>query len=191
MFAMQRLIPVVFLALLAAACATMKAAAPIDRPTLEVPPVPPRVVEAAPMPEVERIEPVADLPPAAAPAASKPRPPTAREQKPEAKPETPPAPDPAATAPPAAQAAPPPTLRTPATADAAAVERQIRITLDRARAGLKSIDYQQLTRERKKAYDEATDFIAGAETELKKSNFELAKSLAEKAEKYWKELQGR
>jgi hypothetical protein len=193
---MQRLIPVVFLGLLAAGCVTTKAAVPIERPVLEVPPVPPRVVEAAPVPEPERIEPVPELgtPPAATPSTSKPRPSTPRDnretQKPEPKPETPPAPDPAAAAPPP-QAAPPPSLRTPAMADATAAERQIRDVLRRARSGLQSVDYQRLTSDRKKRYDEATDFINQAEDAIKKANFEVAASLADKADKYSRELQPR
>jgi hypothetical protein len=102
----------------------------------------------------------------------------------------PPLPDPAPTAPPA-QAAAPPSLRTPATADTAAAERQIRDVLRRARSGLQSIDYQKLNVDRKKFYDEANDFISGAEAEIKKGNFELARSLAGKADQYARELQAR
>ena len=191
---MQRLIPVLLLGLFSAACSTTKAATPIERPTLDVPPAPPRIVEAAPIPEPERIEPVPDLaPPVAVPSPAKPKPApreTRETQKPEPKPETPAAPDPAATAPPA-PTSPPPTLRTPATADTAAAERQIRDVLRRARSGLQSIDYQRLNPDRKKFYDEANDFISGAEAEIKKGNFELARSLAGKADQYAKELQQR
>ena len=49
--------------LLASACATARADAPIERPALEVPPVPPRIVEPAPAPDLGNFEPVADLPP--------------------------------------------------------------------------------------------------------------------------------
>ena len=92
---------------------------------------------------------------------------------------------------PPAQPPAPPSLRTPATADTAAAERQIRDALRRARSGLQSIDYQKLNPDRKKFYDEANDFISGAEDALKKANFELAASLAGKAEKYSRELQAR
>ena len=193
---MQRLISVVILGLLAAACVTTKAAVPIERQALEVPPAPPRIVEAMPAPEPERIEPVPDLgsPPAVTPSPPKPKPSTPREsretQKPEPKPEIPPVPDPTAnTQPP--QTAAPPSLRTPATADAAAAERQIRDVLRRARSGLQSIDYRKLNADRKKAYDDANDFISGAEDAIKKANFELAGTLADKAEKFSRELQGR
>jgi len=193
---MQRLVLVGLLGLAAAGCVTTTAATkPVERPALEVPPVPPRIVEPEPVPEAERIEPVAELapaPPVTTP--SKPRASTPRDkpetQKLEPKPETPPpAPDPAANVP--AQAAPPPSLRTPANADAAATERQIRDALQRARSGLQAIDSQQLNRDRKKNYADARDFISGAEDALKKANFELARSLAEKAEKYARELQAR
>src|SRR5881227_370335 len=52
------------------ACASAQAKSPADRPTLEVPPVPPRVIESKPIapppPEpVEDLPPVAPLPPRA------------------------------------------------------------------------------------------------------------------------------
>jgi hypothetical protein len=190
---MQRIVLVGVLGIGATACVTTKAAAPIERPALEVPPVPPRVVEAAPAPEAERIEPVPELAPAPpGTTASKPRPSAPREtQKPDTKPETPPPPDPPVVAAPAPAATPPPTLRTSATADAPAVERQIREALRRARGGLQSVDYQRLSQDRKQRYDEANDFINGAEDAIKKANFELGRSLAEKAEKYARELQSR
>ena len=189
--------------LLASACATARAAAPIERPALEVPPVPPRIVEPAPAPDPESLEPVADLPPEKPiPAASaKPRPSNPRDnnnrdgQKAEVKPpdplppvaEAPPSPPPS----PPPQAAAPPTIRTPATADAAASERQIRDTMQSAQKGLNNVPFNQLNDQRKRAYNEAKDFIVRAEVAIKASNFELAKELAGKAEKLANELQGR
>jgi hypothetical protein len=178
-----------------AACTTTRAAAPVERPPLEVPPVPPRVVEAAPAPD-ERIEPVGDLqPPSSAPPATKPRPAAPREAretaKPDAKPpDTPPPPTPEAAANVPA-VAPPPVIRTPATANTAAVEKQIRDTLTRAQSMLNTVDYQQLSPERKKEYVSAQDFMRSADDRIKASNFEMAKDFAEKAEKLAKELQGR
>jgi hypothetical protein len=187
--------------LLASACATTRAAAPVERPALEVPPVPPRVVEASPVPDFGSFEPVADIPPEkpAAPAATaKPKPPASREsatrdtQKPEAKPADP--------LPPVAEPAPPaptpqaatPVIRTPSMpADPAASERQIRDTINSAQKGLDNVDFKVLPDPRKKAYNEAKDFIARAEVALKASSFELAKELAGKAEKLANELQGR
>jgi hypothetical protein len=187
--------------LLASACATTRAAAPIERPALDVPPVPPRIVEAAPAPELGSLEPVADLPPEkpVPPTTTKPRPSGAREatnrdaQKPEAKPAEP---LPAVVEPPP-PATPPQTpasavIRTPATAaDPAASERQIRDTMASAQKGLRNVDFTTLPGQRKKAYNEAKDFIERAEAALKTSNFELAKELAGKAEKLANELQGR
>jgi hypothetical protein len=190
--------------LLASACATTNAAAPVERPALEVPPVPPRVVEAAPAPEVGPYEPVPDLPPEkpAAPTTAKPKPSASREasnrdtQKPEAKPAEPlpqvvePPPTPPASAPPPAPASA--VIRTPATAaDPAASERQIRDTMHGAQKGLKNVNFGGLNGQGKKAYNEAKDFIERAEAALKTSNFELAKELAGKAEKLANELQGR
>ena len=190
--------------LLASACATTNAAAPVEHPPLEVPPVPPRVVEAAPAPEVGPYEPVADLPPEkpAAPTTTKPKPSTSREansrdaQKPEAKPAEPlpqvvePPPTPPPSAPPPAPASA--VIRTPATAaDPAASDRQIRETMQSAQRGLNNVNFKTLTGQRQKAYNEAKDFIDRAEAALKTSNFELAKELAGKAEKLANELQGR
>ena len=192
---MKRLALIVSLGALASACVTARAATrPVERPALEVPPAPPRIVEPTPQPEATQIEPVSDIPPAAtAPPASRSRPSssresTPREAKPDPKQET--APPPAAEAP-AQNVTPAPTLRTPATKDTAGAERQIRDTLHKARTGLRSVDYQRLSQERKKAYDEANAFIAEAESAIKTSNFELAKELADKAEKFSKELQQR
>ena len=187
--------------LLASACATARAAAPIERPALEVPPVPPRIVEPAPAPDLGNFEPVADLPPEkpAPPASAKPRPPSAREtnnrepQKAESKPPEPlPVVEPPPTAPPPAPpTAAAPLIRTPATADAAASERQIRDTMLSAQKGLSNVNFNGLSGQRKKAYNEAKDFIERAEVAIKASNFELAKDLAGKAEKLANELQGR
>ena len=187
--------------LLASACATARAAAPIERPALEVPPVPPRIVEPAPAPDLGSFEPVADLPPEkpVPPASAKPRPPSAREtnnrdpQKAESKPPEPlparrAAADRAAAR---AAAAAAPLIRTPATADAAASERQIRDTILSAQKGLSNVNFYGLSGQRKKAYNEAKDFIERAEVAIKASNFELAKDLAGKAEKLANELQGR
>ena len=140
--------------LLASACATTRAAAPVERPPLEVPPVPPRIVEAAPAPDLGNLEPVADLPPEKPiPAASaKPRPSSPRDnnnrdgQKAEAKPPDPlpPVAEPPPSPPP--QAAAPPTIRTPATADTAASERQIRDTMQSAQKGLNNVNFDAAQR---------------------------------------------
>ena len=185
--------------LLASACATARAAAPVERPALEVPPVPPRIVEPAPAPDLGSFEPVPDLPPEKPlpPASAKPRPSSAREtnresQKAESKPPEPlPVVEAPPSAPPPAPATAAPLIRTPATADAAASERQIRDTMLSAQKGLSNVPFDRLSGQRKKDYNDAKDFIQRAEVAIKASNFELAKDLAGKAEKLANELQGR
>jgi hypothetical protein len=181
--------------LLASACATSRAAAPVERPTLEVPPVPPRIVEPAPPPpETNYPEPVGELPPEKpATSTTRAKPPVSRDpspQKPaEAKPpETAPVPvEPPPPAPPSTGTQ----IRTPATADTAAAEKLVRDTILRARERLKNIDYQRLAEGAQKAYNEAKDFIDRAEVAIKASNLDLAKGLASNAEKLAKELPNR
>ena len=194
---MHRVAVVLILGTLASGCSVAtRAQAPIERPSLDVPPAPPRVIDPAPAPEIVHIEPVADLPPP--PVDPKPLRRSPRDlnnnreaQKPtDAKPETPPTTEaPAAAAPQAAQ--PPPVLRTPPSNDTAAAERRIRDIVGRARGMLQNIDYQRLNDQRKIAYDQAKSSIDGAEAALKDLSFELAQQLAEKAEKLAKELQAR
>ena len=195
----MRVVLVLAAGLLVSGCAATRAAAPVERPALDVPPAPPRVIEPAPLPDVGAFEPVADLPPEKpALPVTRPKPVPGREtagkdpQKPDAKPMDAAPPLEAATSVPPAQApAAPPVLRTPATADAAAVERQIRETLARTQNALGLLNYERLNNDRKRAYGEALDFIASAEARIKSSNFELAKEFADKAEKLARELQGR
>jgi hypothetical protein len=182
-------------ALLASACATSRAATPVERPALEVPPVPPRIVEPAPPPEASFPEPVGELPPEK-PAASTTRakPPVSRDpardtqKPPEAKPAETPAPVEPPPAPPQNTGT---QIRTPATADTAAAEKVVRDTIFRARERLKNIDYQRLTGGAQKAYNEAKDFIDRAEVAVKASNLDLAKGLASQAEKLANELPSR
>jgi outer membrane biosynthesis protein TonB len=175
-----------------AACASAQAKSPSDRPNLEVPPVPPRVIEARvvepppPEPAVEELPPVAQLPP------------QKRTQPPRdtAKVEPKPAEPAPATEQPAASApvAPPvPQLRTPSTVDGAEATRQIHDVIERAKKGLGSIDYARLSTERRSQYENAKLMVTQSEDELKKpnSNLEFARKLAEKADNLAKELQGR
>lgn len=186
---MRRVAILLSLAVCASGCMTTKVQTHVERPALDVPPAPPRIIEPAPPPEVARPEPVPDLPPERPdpPPAKTPRPATpagaaAREtQKPEAKPEAPSNDTTVAQVPPAPAV---PLLRTPATANTAAAERQIVETLERAQKGLDNVDYLRLTQPRQKFYNEAKEFITESEAHLKASNLEVAKELAEKAEKY-------
>jgi outer membrane biosynthesis protein TonB len=176
---------------LVSGCTTLQAKkAPVELPALDVPPPPPRVVEPAPAPEPPP-EPVPDLPPPSA-APPKPRPqakPTTNEPKPEPpKPEPPP--DTTAPAPPAA---PPqvPQLRTPQTADGAEAEKNVRATIDRAKSTLGGVNYNGLSNERKKVYNDAKSFIQQAEDASRQGNFVLAQASATKAEVLAKEISGR
>jgi hypothetical protein len=169
-----------------------RAQAPVERPTLEVPPAPPRVIDPAPLPEVVQVEPSIEfLPPPPVETKTRPRAqrdPGAREtQKPEQKPETP-AVDPVATPVPAPTA--PPVQRPQANPDNAAAGR-IREMIQRATGTLNNVDYQKLSDQRRGAYKDAQNHIAGAEIALKESNFELAQEMAEKAEKLANALQSR
>ena len=177
---------------LSAACATTRAQAPTQRPALEVPPVPPRVIEPVLPPEPSTLEPIGELPspPSTNPPRPRPNPQreTGREAKSEAKP-----PEPAAsetTAPPPPQPAPVGPLRTSRTADQTKTEQQIRDILRRANGLLGRVNFNGLTEDRKKVYNDAKQFVDNAETAIKEDKFELALEYAEKAETLAKGLQG-
>ena len=168
-----------------AACKTARAATPVERPNLDVPPPPPRIIEPAPPVEAPPPEPVGELPSATPTGGtSRPRPPA---QKPEAKPDTPPDPAPVAAPPPAN----PTQLRAPGLASGPETAGEIRAILDRAKGLLNSIDYRRLTRPQQASYDTAKRFAEEGEKELKTANYVLAKELAEKAERLAKELPSR
>jgi hypothetical protein len=172
-----------------AACKTARAATPVERPNLDVPPPPPRVIAPAPAVEAAVPEPVDDLPAPPVGGTSRPRPqrdPAAA--KPEVKPDTPPDPQPV---PPIGPTPPPPQLRAPGLASGPETAGEIRGILDRASGMLNNIDYAKLTKTRQASYDTAKRFHAEGEKELKGGNFVLAKELAEKAERLAKELQVR
>ena len=176
---------------LSSACATTRAQTQEPRPALDVPPVPPRVVEVVLPPQSPQLEPVAELPTTPTSPPVRPRPvtrePAPRDAKPEAKPDVPAEVPTTAAAQPAATVPP---LRTPRTADGAQAERQIRDIIGRANGLLGRVDYRKLSNERRKAYDQAKQFIEGAEGAIRDSKFEYALELADKAETLAKELQG-
>ena len=174
----------------ASACATTRAETPRERPALDVPVPPPRVITPLPAPDPPPPEPVGELPGNAAPTPTRPRPSRPAEtakpetQKPEEKPVEPP---PAATT----VAPPVPQLRIPETGDNNQSSAGIRDIIDRTRKVLRTIDYGPLSNQRKKAYDDARLFADQAEEALKGNNLVFAKELADKAERLAKELQGR
>lgn len=158
-------------------------------PALSVPPPPPRVIEATPMPE-PMPEPVADLPPAPT---ARPTRPAVRENREPAKPETKPPETPAQETqqqpPPVPQ--PPTQLRTPATANDTEAENATRGSIDRGRNLLASVNYGMLSNERKKAYDDAKMFLTQAESALKQGNYVLAQAMANKGELLAHDLAGK
>ena len=177
------------------ACLTGRAQTQAERPALDVPAPPDRVVPQVPLPEppLPAIEPVEDLS-----SGTKPAPPTRNKpltSKPPAqdppKPET--KPDPPATAteaPPAATPPPAPQLKLPENADAQS--RTIRDTIERTRRMLGQTDRTKLSsRDRQKAFDDAQLFMKQAEDALNAKNPVLAKELADKAERLAKEVQNR
>ncbi len=189
-FSFVRLLPLVGL-IASAGCASAHATGkPADRPALNVPPPPLRVIEPADVPP----EPVAELPvSSSAPAPRPPRPAASRstpsDNKADAKPgeekvdlppvDPPPAPTSAA---PAAQ------LRTPQTADTSGAARSIRAAIDTARGILNRVDYGPLSNELKKAYNDAKVFLQQAEDALKEGNFAFAQGVVKKADTLAKEL---
>ena len=172
-----------------------KAKVPVERPPLDVPPPPPRVIEPTPVQDAPP-DPVPDLPPAPAP----PRPtrpaPTrpntggtnnsSGEPKAEVKPDTP-ATDPAPAPPPPVSVQ----LRTPQTADGSEADKNVRTTLDRAKNLLGTVNFNALSNERKKAYNDAKAFIQQTEEALKQGNYVLAQGFVTKAETLAHELAGR
>lgn len=179
---------------LSSACATTRAQTPTQRPALEVPPAPPRVIEAVLPPEPATIEPIAELPTAPSSNPPRPRPNSQRDAAREAKSDAKPPETTPVEANPAPAAPPPPApvgpLRTSRTADGAKAEQQIRDTIRRANGLLGRVNYQGLTPDRQKVYNEAKQFVDGAETAIKEEKFEYALELAEKAETLAKGLQG-
>jgi hypothetical protein len=177
---------------LASGCATTRAAAPVERPPLDVPAPPPRVIVPLPPPETPVLEPIGELPqPAGGAAPSRPRPqrdkPPAEPAKPETKPpETPVVEQPAQPPP-----TPPVNARPPDNAQTAQLTNQIQDTIGRSRAILQKIDPAGLKGPLQKAHVDARLFADQADAALKDGNLVLAKELAEKSERLAKEVQGR
>lgn len=169
-------------------CATAKAKTVPDRPTLDVPAPPAKVVETTPMPETMP-ELVPDLPAEKPPNSrtSKPasREPARTDPKPEATssaPDTSPAPPP--------PVAPAPQLRTSAT-DTSELAKQVQATIERARQTLNSVDTKQFPKARLAIYQNARLMLDQAQQAWSKSDFDNAKRLAEKVETTAKELGGK
>jgi hypothetical protein len=173
----------------ASACTTASAARPIERPALEVPPPPPRVIAPLPLPDLPPVELMPEAPtnnsptsPRSRAKAERPEPP-----KPDPKPETPPVTEP----PPAAAPPATPVLRTPEGADNTQLLNQIRTSIGTANSILDKVTYASLSQQLQKAYDEARLFAKEADIALNAKNLKYAKELAEKAERLAKEVQNR
>jgi hypothetical protein len=192
---MKRIVFLALVAGLASACASAQAKSPADRPALEVPAPPPRAIEPTPKPETSSSpEPVSDLPPASPTTTNRPSRPATRDTTPRTEPkppEAPPAEQPAAAAAPPVAPAPAPQLRTPGNADGPEAAKQVRDLLDKAGKALNAVDYQRLNKAQKGQYNNAKLMLTQAEEQLKGSNFDIARNLAEKATRIATELQGR
>jgi len=187
---MYRAFVIVALLLPVGACASAQAKAPLETVPLDVPPVPPRVIDPAPV-EPPPIPLVEDLPPPSpSPTApARPRPPR-DSSRPEPKGDNrPDAPEPEPAAQPAPTLVAP--LRTNTAATGPEAERQIRDTINRARGLLETVDARTLSDDRKATYDSAKDSIVRAEEALKSLNMVLARSLADRAETFAKLVSGR
>lgn len=173
------------------ACSTTRAATPVERPALEVPPPPPRIVVPMPPPPPQ-LEPVENLAPGA-PMPSVPKPRAQRDnstQKPEPKPDEPKPVEPIPVAPPAQEPAAAPQLRLPENSGSPQIS-QINETIGRARQILGGVKFDPLSAAAKKAYKESEMFADQALDALKNNNLALAREFADKAERLAKGLQGR
>ena len=170
-----------------AACSSGRAQVIEDRPTLVVPPVPPRTIEPPLLVEPPPADPPVEPVPATTTPPNKPKPTPRNESKPEPKPETPPETT-NATVP-----NPPPVLplRTPTTPSGPEATRQVREVLARAEYVLDKVDYQKLTPDRRATYDSAKSFMTQADEALKKEDLTLARSFADRAENIAKQLESR
>lgn len=140
-------------------------------PELQVPPAPPRNLEAIepqvppPVPLVDVPSRTVERPRAAVPAAPR--------EKTEPKPEPP--------AEPAKAEDRPATLQTATPSPDGEVERRIRGLLQSAQNDLNRIDYRKLNPDPQLQYDTAKSFIRQAEAALQSKNLVLAQTMAEKA----------
>ncbi len=169
----------------AGACATGRAQAIEDKPTLAVPPVPARTIEPQPVAELPRVEPIPESNPVAT-APPKPRPaPRNTETRPaDPKPEA--TTESVAAAPPPAPVA---ALRAPTAPSGPDALRLIRETLQRADGILAKVDYQKLTADRRASYDSAKNYMQQADEKIKQEDLMLARAYADRAEEIAKRLE--
>ena len=184
-------------ALMVSGCASVSAKSPADRPALNVPPPPARIIDSVPIdlppdPVSEPSQPPVTPPSSAASRSARPtqpKPPST-ESKPEAKPGETAPPEPPKESP---KPSPDPNaqLRTPQTADTSGAARAVKTTIDTARGILNAVNFGPLSNDRKKAYNDAKLLIQQADDALKQGNLVYAQGLATKAETLARELAGR
>jgi len=175
----------VLLGAASAACASATAKAAPDRPPLEVPAPPAKVVEPSPQPTLPP-EPVPELPPQQPTSSRPPRQTAARETaKPDPKQEVPSTEAPATQV---APVAPPPQLRPANTPDPSEAAKQAQVAVERAKQVLGQLSAKTVPKTQKAVFDDAHRMLTLAEEAIKKSDFENAKKLAEKVESTAREL---
>ena len=193
---LSRVAPLLVAAPLAALAACASASASKPEPGLVVPPPPARVVPITPE---TVLEPVGEIPGGSGTASNvtpanragrgsreTPTRPAGSDTKPDSKPpETQPQPETPAPPPPVTPPPPAPQLRP---VESAANEGSVRVTVDRTRQLLSTIDYRKLSPERRKAYDDAKKFADQADDALRQGNVVFAQGVAAKAETLAKEL---
>ena len=158
------------------ACAKAQAASAPEGPPLDVPAPPARVLAPVEEPVIE-VAPPPELPAAAAPPRTPPRPPIRRIE-----PQAPVDPAPAAATPPVeVPVEPPRELRPASPARDAAAEKQVRDTLALAARDLGGVNYGRLSADAKAQYEQSKRFTQQAEQALKDRNFVFAATLADKA----------
>ena len=169
------------------ACATATAKTAPERPTLEVPAPPAKVIETTPLPDTPP-DPVPDLPAEKPTSVRTAKPPASREPaRTDPKPETSTATD-TPSAPPAT-VTPAPQLR-PAGTDPEAA-KQVQAMIQKAEQAITAVNCATLPAPRKTVCENANLTLKQAKEALSKSDFENAKKLAQKVEDTARELGAR
>jgi hypothetical protein len=161
-----------------------------ELPALEVPPPPPRVVEAAETEPAPTVGVVQDTAPAPAP---RPKPVPAAPPRSEPKPEPPRVEGPPADAAKPAEEPPKtqPTLQTAPSQREREIEANVRRLMESATRDLQSVSPNRLNSDAKGQYESARGFLRQADEALKVRNLLLAETVADKAAKLAAELAGR
>jgi hypothetical protein len=151
-----------------------------EMPALEVPPPPPRLVEAAAGTAAPQPIPLIEVPTTTAPEPPRAAPPTPPR---DAVKVDPPKPDPTQgpVKPPEETRSPATTLQTTTADREGELERRVRASLKTAADVLNRVDYRKLNADVQLQYDTAKSFIRQAEDALKNKNLVFAQTMADKA----------